>query len=131
MVAWAAASATVASKLRLRKRRGRNSLGTPKGEMAMAHVEQPSLRLGGGFGGAPHATVGAEAALAGEADGVVALAIGAAITDIPALGSTAAERFRYRLARRGSDLGWQAPIQQALRGRPVVAQDGVQQPQRF
>src|SRR6266849_4507926 len=95
--------------------------------MAMPHVEQAALGIGGGLGGAGLAAGRTAATLAGEADRMERLAGQTPVADEAIGPGPTAQRFLHGRARRCRDRWRQPPRQQRFYPVPMIAQNGLQQ----
>ena len=100
-------------------------------EMAMPHVEQAALSMGGRLGGAGLAAGRTAAALAGEADRMERLADQTTVTDEAIGQGTTAQGFLHGRARRRSDRWREPPRQQRFHPWPMLPQNGLQQAGRL
>ena len=99
--------------------------------MAAPHVEQAGLGVGGRLGRPRFATGGAEAALAGETDGMKQLTGQTTIPDETVGRRAAAQRLLDRRARGRGHIGGQPPRKPGFDPPPKVLQDGLQQAGRL
>ena len=94
--------------------------------MAVPHVEEAGLGVGGRLGSPRFATGGTEAALAAKADGMKGLADQTAIPDETVGRGATAQRLLDRRARGGGNISGQPPRKQWFDPPPMVPQDGLQ-----